>query len=126
MRPLTLSHPLPLLEFCNETLLMMQLKVLKDAGASQASILRVGLSYESGGGSGLGGGWPGCVSWLGVGTVRRARNNMNFFPRTRDRHVMILQVIICYYGKHVPASWVEEVERSAPVPVHHCHAPSCC
>ena len=55
MRPLTLSHPLPLLEFCNQPLLMMQLQVLKDAGASQ--------------------------------------------------------VILCYYEKHVPHGWVEEIER---------------
>ena len=32
LRPITLSLPLPLLEFCNETLLMHQLRALKDAG----------------------------------------------------------------------------------------------
>ena len=38
MRPLTLTHPLPLLEFCNEPLIKMQLKVLKDAGATHAIV----------------------------------------------------------------------------------------
>jgi len=35
MRPLTLTLPLPLLEFCNKTLLMHQLQALKDAGVSE-------------------------------------------------------------------------------------------
>ena len=38
MRPLTLTHPLPLLEFCNEPLIKMQLQVLKDAGATHAIV----------------------------------------------------------------------------------------
>lgn len=38
MRPLTLTHPLPLLEFCNEPLIKMQLQVLKEAGATHAIV----------------------------------------------------------------------------------------
>lgn len=35
MRPMTMSLPLPLLEFCNETLLMHQLRALKEAGVNE-------------------------------------------------------------------------------------------
>ena len=38
MRPLTLTLPLPLLEFCNKTLLMHQLQALKDAGVSEVVV----------------------------------------------------------------------------------------
>ena len=38
MRPLTLTQPLPLLDFCNAELIMHQLKALKDAGASEVVI----------------------------------------------------------------------------------------
>ena len=38
LRPITLSLPLPLLEFCNETLLEHQLRALKEAGASEVLI----------------------------------------------------------------------------------------
>ena len=38
LRPITLSLPLPLLEFCNETLLEHQLRALKEAGASEVII----------------------------------------------------------------------------------------
>jgi mannose-1-phosphate guanylyltransferase len=35
LRPLTLSQPLPLLDFCNQTLVYHQLQALKDAGISE-------------------------------------------------------------------------------------------
>ena len=38
LRPITLSLPLPLLEFCNETLLSHQLRALKDAGVNEVMI----------------------------------------------------------------------------------------
>ena len=38
LRPLTLTLPLPLLDFCNETLLSHQLRALKDAGMSEVII----------------------------------------------------------------------------------------
>jgi len=38
LRPVTLSLPLPLLEFCNETLLRHQLRALKEAGISEVLI----------------------------------------------------------------------------------------
>ena len=38
LRPMTLSLPLPLLEFCNETLLMHQLRALKEAGVAEVLI----------------------------------------------------------------------------------------
>ena len=38
LRPLTLTLPLPLLEFCNEGLLMHQLRALKDAGVAEVLI----------------------------------------------------------------------------------------
>jgi len=38
LRPLTLSQPLPLLEFCNQTLMQNQLQALKDAGISEVVI----------------------------------------------------------------------------------------
>ena len=38
LRPITLSLPLPLLEFCNETLLMHQLRALKEAGVSDVLV----------------------------------------------------------------------------------------
>ena len=38
LRPLTLTLPLPLLEFCNQELLMHQLRALKDAGVSEVLI----------------------------------------------------------------------------------------
>jgi dTDP-glucose pyrophosphorylase len=38
LRPITLNQPLPLLEFCNETLLMHQLRALKEAGVSEVLI----------------------------------------------------------------------------------------
>lgn len=39
LRPITLSLPLPLLEFCNETLLEHQLRALAEAGATEVIIL---------------------------------------------------------------------------------------
>eukprot|EP00965_Chrysotila_dentata_P103459 3414619-Pleurochrysis_carterae.AAC.2 len=38
LRPLTLTVPLPLLQFCNQTLLSHQLQALKDAGISEVII----------------------------------------------------------------------------------------
>jgi len=38
LRPLTLSQPLPLLRFCNRSLIFHQLQALKDAGISQVVI----------------------------------------------------------------------------------------
>jgi len=38
LRPLTLTLPLPLLEFCNETLLSHQLRALKEAGISEVIV----------------------------------------------------------------------------------------
>jgi mannose-1-phosphate guanylyltransferase len=35
LRPITMSLPQPLLEFCNNTFLMHQLRALKDAGVSE-------------------------------------------------------------------------------------------
>ena len=35
LRPLTLSQPLPLLDFCNHTLISHQLQALKDAGIAE-------------------------------------------------------------------------------------------
>ena len=48
MRPLTLTLPLPLLEFCNRTLLMHQLQALKDAGVSEV-VVCVKLARDDGG-----------------------------------------------------------------------------
>lgn len=39
MRPITMSLPLPLIEFCNVSLLEHQLRALKDAGVSEVLIL---------------------------------------------------------------------------------------
>ena len=39
LRPITLSIPLPLLEFCNETLIEHQLRALAEAGATEVIIL---------------------------------------------------------------------------------------
>jgi len=39
MRPITMSLPLPLIEFCNTSLLEHQLRALKDAGVSEVLIL---------------------------------------------------------------------------------------